>query len=244
MVLTKALAVPFDWGLRRRARHQTARQSAGLTGGVGRAVIRQPFNHSIGLGNLSTRPKRRSTLSIIRSRMSELLRPPVVATQEIASRSEQSRVKAIRTFWPLSQPICIGAINRDAAIVPPFLAASGMALEQQAVRLHDPVDPLHVHYRAALLITLTPQQRMGTAVAVGRLAGDQQLDLGDELRLGLRSPTATLRGPLRCRLLSKVGAGHTEGIGDRLHGMSSRALSMAPELVGVGQLAMRRVLKV
>ena len=31
--------------------------------------------------------------------------PPVVATQEIASRSQQSRVKAMRTFSPLSQPI-------------------------------------------------------------------------------------------------------------------------------------------
>src|SRR5215470_4975184 len=31
--------------------------------------------------------------------------PPLVATQEIASRSQQSSVKAMRTFPPLSQPI-------------------------------------------------------------------------------------------------------------------------------------------
>ena len=39
--------------------------------------------------SLLTSPKRRSTLSIIRSRMSALLMPPVVATQDIASRSQQ-----------------------------------------------------------------------------------------------------------------------------------------------------------
>jgi hypothetical protein len=37
--------------------------------------------------------------------MSLLSMLPVVATQEIASRSQQSRVKAIRTRSPLSQPI-------------------------------------------------------------------------------------------------------------------------------------------
>src|SRR3954465_12954998 len=63
------------------------------------------YSSSIGFGNLSTSPKRRSTLSIIRSRMSELSMPPVVATQEIASRSQQSSVKAMRPFSPLSQPI-------------------------------------------------------------------------------------------------------------------------------------------
>jgi hypothetical protein len=62
-------------------------------------------SNSIGLGNLSLNPKRRSTLSIIRSRMSELLMLPVVATQEIASRSQQSRVKAILTRSPLPQAI-------------------------------------------------------------------------------------------------------------------------------------------
>ena len=53
----------------------------GFPSGVGRAVV-----HSMGFGNLSTKPKRRSTLSIIRSRISELWMPPVVATQAIASR--------------------------------------------------------------------------------------------------------------------------------------------------------------
>ena len=64
---------------------------------------------------------------------------------------------------------------------------------------------------------------MNAPVAIGRLTGDQHLDLGDKFRLGLRTPTATLPGPLRCRLRGEIGAGHAEGIGDRFHGMSSRA---------------------
>src|SRR3954465_11974691 len=91
----------LDW---RRAGQEAdvSRQGAGVPGGVGRAVVREPLDR---LGQFVDKPKRRSTLSIIRSRMSELSMPPVVATQEIASRSQQSRVKAMRTFSPLLQPI-------------------------------------------------------------------------------------------------------------------------------------------
>ena len=91
--------------------------------------------------------------------------PPVVATQEIASRSQQSSVKAIRTFSPLSQPISNPSEHqrvsgRSTATRPscrrswPF---PGMAFEQQSVRFHDPVNPLHVHRRIALLAVLAPQ---------------------------------------------------------------------------------------
>jgi len=59
----------------------------------------------IGMGNRVTSPKRRSMLSSIKSQMPPLLMPPVVATQEIASQSQHSRVKAIRTRSPSSQPI-------------------------------------------------------------------------------------------------------------------------------------------
>src|SRR6266446_4518368 len=48
-------------------------------------------SHSIGIGKRFTRPKRRSTLSIIRSQMSLLSMPAVVAAQEFALRSQQSR---------------------------------------------------------------------------------------------------------------------------------------------------------
>ena len=56
-----------------------------------------------------------------------------------------------RTFGlkPVRAPASVGPVDRDAAIMPPLLAVSGMAFEQQSMRLHDPVDALHVHRRAA-----------------------------------------------------------------------------------------------
>jgi len=73
--------------------------------------------------------------------------PSVIATQAIASRLQQSSVKAMRTFLPLSQPISNPSEHhrvsgRSTAIRPscrPFLAAPGMAVEQETIRLHDPV---------------------------------------------------------------------------------------------------------
>jgi hypothetical protein len=50
-------------------------------------------------------PKRRSTLSIIKSRMSPLSMPPVVVTHEFTSRAQKSSVNAILTRSPLSQLI-------------------------------------------------------------------------------------------------------------------------------------------
>lgn len=163
--------------------------------------------------------------------MSELAIPPVVATQEIASRSQQSSVKAnahliaivAADLKAVRAPAAVGPVDRDPAIMPPVLAIPGMAFEEKPVRLHDPVDPLHVHRRAALLAALTPEERMDAPVAVGRLTGDQHLDLGNKLCLGLWTPPSALTGPLRGCLHSEIGAGDPEGIGDRLHGVSSRA---------------------
>src|SRR6202035_32255 len=53
---------------------------------------------STGGGRRFTSPYRRTMLSIIRSWISPPPIPPVVVTQEIASRSQQSRVKAMRTI--------------------------------------------------------------------------------------------------------------------------------------------------
>jgi hypothetical protein len=124
---------------------------------------------------------------------------------------------------PVRAPAGVGAVDRNAAVMLPLLAGSGMALEQQPVHLHDPVDPLHVDRRAAFFAALTPQQRMDASVAVGRLAGDQHLDLGDKLRIGRRAPATPLARPLQSCLHSQIGASDPERMGDRLHGMSSHA---------------------
>jgi hypothetical protein len=50
--------------------------------------------------------------------------------------------------------------------------------------------------RAALFAALMPEQSTDAPVAVGRMTGGQRLDLRDKLRLGLRTPSATLA--VRC----------------------------------------------
>jgi hypothetical protein len=107
--------------------------------------------------------------------------------------------------------------------VPAFLTVTGMAVEQQAVRLHDAVDPLHVDRRAALFTALTSDQRMNTAVAVSGLAGDQRLDFAHKRCLGLWMTASPLSGPSRRGLHREIGACHAERIGDPLHGVPSRA---------------------
>ena len=77
--------------------------------------------------------------------------------------------------------------------------------------------------RATLFAALTPEQRMDAPVTVGRLTGDQRLDLGDKRCLGLWSTAPALSGPLRCCLHGQIGARHPERIGYRLHGVPSRA---------------------
>jgi hypothetical protein len=107
--------------------------------------------------------------------------------------------------------------------VPPFLASAGMAFKQQPVRLHHPVHPFDIHRRAALLTALAPQQCMDAPISVGWLAGDQRLNLSDKLYLGLRRSASPPAEPLQAGLHGEIGAGDTQGIGDRLHGVSSRA---------------------
>src|SRR3954468_7122129 len=98
-----------------------------------------------------------------------------------------------------------------------------MAVEQKTVRLHDPVDPLDVHGRTAPFAALTPEQRMDAPITVGRLTGDQRLDLGDKLGLRVWATTSPPPAPLACRVHGQIGAGDAQGIGDGLHGVPSRA---------------------
>src|SRR3954453_6391979 len=126
----------LDW---RRAGQEAdvSRQGAGVPGGVGRAVVREPLDR---LGQFVDKPEAALDAFVIRSRMSELSMPPVVATQEIASRSQQSSVKAMRTSRRSrgqSRARPSTTAWRDAAIMPAFLAAPPIALQQRTVRLHD-----------------------------------------------------------------------------------------------------------
>jgi hypothetical protein len=70
-----------------------------------------------------------------------------------------------------------------------------MALKQETMHFHHPINPIHVYTRATLFSALMAEQSMDALIAVGRLTGDQRLDLRDKLRLGLRTSSATLASP-------------------------------------------------
>ena len=107
--------------------------------------------------------------------------------------------------------------------MPPLLAIPAVPLELEPMRLHDPIDAFDVDRRSALLPAAAPDQRMHPAIAVGRLTGDGLLDLGQQFGLGLRPPPTPATRPTSGRLGDKVRARYPEPIGDRLHGVKSRA---------------------
>src|SRR6516165_7897780 len=99
-------------------------------------------------GRRLTGPKRCSTAASIKSRTSSPLTPLVVARKLMASRSQQSSAKATRPFTVVAAdlkavgaPAAVALIDGDASIMAP-LDAAGMAIEQEAVDLHHPVNPL------------------------------------------------------------------------------------------------------
>lgn len=91
-------------------------------------------------------------------------------------------------------PAGVAGIDRDAPIVATLVTLAAMALEQQAMHLHHPVDALGIGRRWPAIARLPPQERMDPAVAIGRQIGDQALDTRDELFLGQwRSAAAACR---------------------------------------------------
>ena len=121
-----------------------AGEAAGVAGDVAAAVIRKPFDR-----DGQARPNRYSTAATIRSRTSSPAMPPVVARKLMASRSQQSSANATRIRSPLSQPISKPSehqrrLRSSTAMRPSWRHSSpaGVAIEQQAVNLHGPVDSL------------------------------------------------------------------------------------------------------
>src|SRR5262249_23434560 len=164
---------------RRRAWHQAdvSGQGTGVPGDVGRAVVRQPFDR---LGQFVDQPE--AALDAFDHQIADVGAANAAGGRHPGDRLAVAAVQcegdahllAIVAAYlePVRAPSRVGAVDRDAAIMPAFLPATGMSLEQQTVRLHDAIDPLHVHCRAALFATLTPEQRVDAAVAVGGLTGN------------------------------------------------------------------------
>jgi len=90
----------------------------------------------------------------------------------------------------IGAPAGVAGINRDAPVVTTIICLAAMALEQQAMHLHHPVDPLGIGRRWPAIARLPPQERMDPAVAIGRQLSDQGLDARDELLLGQRRSAA------------------------------------------------------
>ena len=86
---------------------------------------------------------------------------------------------------PIRAPAVIGPIDRDAAVMAPLDADAGVALEQQAMRLHHPVDALDGDRRPGGRFTLATQQSVDATVAVGRQLRDDRLNLGQQRRIRL-----------------------------------------------------------
>ena len=81
-----------------------------------------------------------STAATIRSRTSSPAMPPVVARKLMASRSQQSSANATRTRSPFVAAD-LKAVGTPTPVMAPLVPAN-VAIEQQAVNLHDPVDSL------------------------------------------------------------------------------------------------------
>src|SRR5262249_31381300 len=112
--------------------------------------------------------------------------PPVVARKLMASRSQQSSAKATRTLAivaadleAIGTPAPITFIDRDAAVMPAH-GTTGMAIEQKAMDLHHPVDPLVVRGLQTRGQRLALEDGVNAPVAVGRQFGDRRLDLSHE----------------------------------------------------------------
>ena len=78
-------------------------------------------------------------------------------------------------------PTPIAFIHCDPTIVPP-LDTTGMAIEQQAMDLHHPVDPFVIGHLAPEGQRLALEDGVDTPVAVSRQLGDNFLDLGHQRR--------------------------------------------------------------
>src|SRR3954454_15613086 len=218
------------WALDRcRARNQpdVASQGTRLSGSVGRAIVRQPFDR---LGQFVDQPE--TALDAFDHQIADVRTVDAAGCRHPGDRLAVAAVEregnphflavVAADLKAVRAPARIGAVDRHATVMPPFLTGTGVACQQEAMRLHHPVDPFDIHRRTALFVALTPQQCMDAPVSVGRLAGDQCLDLSDKLCLGLWGPAPPPTGPLQAGLHGEIGAGDTQGIGDRLHSVSSR----------------------
>jgi hypothetical protein len=92
---------------------------------------------------------------------------------------------------PIGTPAAVAGIDCNPTVMPTFCATPAVPLQQQAVELHDPVNPLGVRRRSSIALGLTAEQRMNATIAVGRQIDDQGANISDEITVWKRrSPPA------------------------------------------------------
>ncbi len=130
----------------------------------------------------------------------------------MASRSQQSSAKATRTphvvaadLKAIGAPAAVARIDSDASVMSP-LDAAGMAIKQQAVDLHHPVNPLVIGRLEARGQRLALEDGVDTSVAVGWQLGDHRLDLGHEFVGWQRRPANPFLRSLS-HAFDQIGAG-------------------------------------
>jgi hypothetical protein len=118
----------------------------------------------------------------------------------------------------------------DAAVVPPWSSASGMAREQQAMLLHQPVNSLCIDRRAAAGTPLALYERGDPTVAIGWSGIDMAPDFGGQLGIAFTDPRPALWAN-SFDALCDVGARHAQSLGDCLHRKAPRAAELDSEIV-------------
>jgi hypothetical protein len=134
-------------------------QALGVIGDVARAIVGEPFNRP---RQLVHRPKAvfdRGDQQVLHVLTLDPIRRGHMA-QHLAIIAVEGKsdlhVLAIDTadLEPVRTPAQVGALHGHAPVVPALLGPSGMALQQQVMGLHDPVDPLMVGWCLARLASL------------------------------------------------------------------------------------------
>lgn len=92
---------------------------------------------------------------------------------------------------PIGAPTAVAGVDRDLAVVPTFRTTPAVSLQQQAVKLHDPVDPLGIRRWSSIPFGLAAEQRMNATIAVGRQINDQRTNISDEIAVGKRRSPPT-----------------------------------------------------
>jgi hypothetical protein len=140
-------------------------------------------SHSTGAGNRLTSPNR--GFHALDHQVADVATIDAAGGRHPGDRLAVAAIQGKGDAYPLAvvaadlkavrAPTGVGAIDGDPAIMPALGTLVSMALEQQPMCLHHPVDPLGIDCRPTLFLVSAPDQGVNPPIAVSRLAGDDPL---------------------------------------------------------------------